>query len=281
MWLDRLENAPPFGDIWLAHQRRDDYWKQGSVCEDFAAIEAAVYAIGGWADGYTNAIPRLLEGLPGPRKGLIGPWAHAWPQAGPPEPTIGFLQETLRWWDHWLKGEDTGIMDEPMLRSWIQEPVTAGGLLPRAARALGGRPVLAVAERRRAAARLRRGHAGRRSAGGAAGRVHRPADGGLGRRLLVRRRRAAADWPGDQRAMDGMCVCFTGEPLAEPLEILGYPEVDIELASDRPLALVAVRLCEVSPGRRLGCSSPAPSRTSPTASRTSTRRPWNRAGATP
>ena len=83
MWLERMRDAPPFIDAWLAHQRRDDYWKQGSVCEDYAAIEAAVYAIGGWADGYTNAIPRLLEGLPGPRKGLIGPWAHAWPQAGP------------------------------------------------------------------------------------------------------------------------------------------------------------------------------------------------------
>ena len=34
-----------------------------------------------------------------------------------PGPAIGFLQEALRWWDHWLKGIDTGIMDEPMLAS--------------------------------------------------------------------------------------------------------------------------------------------------------------------
>ena len=84
-------------------------------------IEAAVYAVGGWSDGYTNAIPRLLEGLPGPRKGLIGPWSHAWPQAGPPGPTIGFLQEMLRWFDHWLGGVETGIMDEPMLRAYVQD----------------------------------------------------------------------------------------------------------------------------------------------------------------
>ena len=123
MWIERMEGAPSFIDPWMTHQRRDDYWKQGSVCEDFSRIEAAVYAVGGWADGYTNAIPRMLEGLPGPRKGLIGPWAHAWPQAGPPEPTIGFLQEVIRWFDHWLKGEQNGIMDEPMLRAWIQEPL--------------------------------------------------------------------------------------------------------------------------------------------------------------
>ena len=108
---------------WIEHQHRDDYWKQGSVCEDYAAITAAVYAVGGWADGYSNAIPRLLAGLPGPKKGLIGPWAHAYPHAAQPGPQIGFLQEALRWWDHWLKGIDTGIMDEPMLRAWMQESV--------------------------------------------------------------------------------------------------------------------------------------------------------------
>ena len=82
---------------------------------------SAVYAVGGWTDGYTNAVLRLLEGLRGPRKGLIGPWSHAFPHYASPGPAIGFLQEALRWWDHWLKGIDTGIMDEPMLRVWMQE----------------------------------------------------------------------------------------------------------------------------------------------------------------
>ncbi len=47
-----------------------------------AAIEAAVYAIGGWTDGYHNAVLRLLAGLRGPRKGLIGPWSHCLSQPG-------------------------------------------------------------------------------------------------------------------------------------------------------------------------------------------------------
>ena len=121
LWFQRLEGSPPFIEAWLSHQRRDDYWKQGSVCEDYSAIECAVYAVGGWADAYRNAIFRLLEGLPGPRKGLIGPWGHQYPEDGVPGPAIGFLQESLRWWDHWLKGIDTGIMEEPMVRSWMQE----------------------------------------------------------------------------------------------------------------------------------------------------------------
>jgi putative CocE/NonD family hydrolase len=95
MWLERMERTPPYIEAWLAHQRRDVFWQHGSVCEAYAAITCPVYAVGGWADGYTNAIPRLLEGLPGPRKGLIGPWAHEYPEVAAPGPAIGFLQECL------------------------------------------------------------------------------------------------------------------------------------------------------------------------------------------
>ena len=107
-WLERLEGANNWIEPWLGHQRRDGYWKHGSVCEDYSAIEVPVYAVGGWVDGYTNAVPRMLEGLDVPRKGLIGPWAHAFPDDALPGPSIGFLQECVRWWDHWLKGIDTG-----------------------------------------------------------------------------------------------------------------------------------------------------------------------------
>ena len=72
---------------------------------------------------YTNGIPRLLERLTVPRKGLIGPWAHTYPHFALPGTQIGFLQEMLRWWDYWLKGVDTGVMDERMLRAWMTESV--------------------------------------------------------------------------------------------------------------------------------------------------------------
>ena len=117
MWRNRLEHAVFSQALWLDHQRRNDYWKHGSVCEDYSAIMCPVYVVGGWADAYSNAIPRLLNGLQAPRKGLIGPWAHVYPHDGVPGPAIGFLQETLRWWDYWLKGIDTGIMAGPCFAS--------------------------------------------------------------------------------------------------------------------------------------------------------------------
>jgi uncharacterized protein len=247
MWLERMRQAPAFIDHWLGHQRRDAYWKQGSVCEDYAAIEAPVYAVGGWADGYTNAVPRLLEGLSCPRKGLIGPWAHAWPQAGPPQPAIGFLQELRRWFGHWLAGEDTGVMDGPMLRAWINDAARPKPQYDeRPGRWVGEEAWPPPGVQARA---LELGAGGVLAEGGG--------DAGT---LRVSGLQATgldagswcpygepADWPGDQRATDGLSLAFTSAPLDEPLEILGFPEVTLELECDRPLALVAVRLCEVWP----------------------------------
>ena len=121
LWLARLKSNDPWSMKWLSHQTRDAFWQHGSVCEDYADIECAVYAVGGWADGYSNAVPRMLEGLSCPKKGLVGPWAHKYPHFALPGPRIGFLQETIRWWDYWLKDIDTGVMDEPQYRVWMQD----------------------------------------------------------------------------------------------------------------------------------------------------------------
>ena len=89
MWLERLRGSGLWLDTWLSHQRRDEYWRPASVSEDYSAIQCPVLAVGGWADGYTNAIFRLLEHLEVPCHGLIGPWGHKYPHIGVPGPPIG------------------------------------------------------------------------------------------------------------------------------------------------------------------------------------------------
>jgi uncharacterized protein len=246
MWLERLESNPLMVASWIEHQHRDDYWKQGSVCEDFSAITAAVYAIGGWADGYSNAIPRLISGLPGPTKGLIGPWAHAYPHAAQPGPQIGFLQEALRWWDFWLKGVDTGIMDEPVLRAWMQESV-------RPATTYAERPGRWIAEtswppadRQGAILHLSEKGLSEGPAAGAEVLVASPLSTGVtfGEWCPYG---LAGELPADQRADDGRSVCFDTEPLTERIEIFGAPIVSLEVASDRPSAMIAARLEDVAP----------------------------------
>jgi uncharacterized protein len=247
LWLDRLERTPPYAHAWLSHQRYDAFWKHGSVCEDYADITCPVYLVSGWADGYPNAIPRMLAGLSSPRKGLIGPWGHQYPHIGVPGPAIGFLHECLRWWDHWLKSRDTGIMREPMLRAWIQDSVEPRAFQPR-------RPGRWVAEQTWPPP----GNQPRRYVLNGTGTLdelaapeqrldfrgvqHAGFDSGS--RTIFGR---PGDFPPDQRAEDGLSLTFTSAPLVELLELLGYPMVTLALSVDRPLALVAVRLCDVAP----------------------------------
>ena len=123
IWLRRLENIPHFAETWMGHQQRDDYWKHGSICEDWSAVKAPVLVVGGLADGYINAVMNILENLEAPRKGILGPWVHLYPNFGVPGPQIGFLQEALRWWDRWLKDIDTGVERDPDYRAYLMDGV--------------------------------------------------------------------------------------------------------------------------------------------------------------
>jgi putative CocE/NonD family hydrolase len=263
MWHHRLNQAPPYVEAWMAHQHRDAFWQHGSVCEKFSDIECAVYAVGGWADGYTNAIPRLLEGLTCPKKGLIGPWAHNFPEKGGPEPTIGFLQESLRWWDYWLKGIDTGIMAEPSLRVWLQESHTPAAYQP----AIPGRWAV---EEGWPSSRIMlesfelmedRVLAGEQESVApltGAGENH-PLTPSPFHPLLFTGQQTTGldgvDWcpvgvPGDfaldQQGEDGRCLTFTSPP-QPTTDILGFPDVVLDMAVDQPHALLCVRLCDVAP----------------------------------
>jgi uncharacterized protein len=249
-WLERIRTLPFFPALWLAHQRYDAYWKHGSVCEDFSAIECPVLAVGGWADAYTNAVPRLLEGLKVPRLGIIGPWAHIYPQDGVPGPTIGFLQEAVRWWEQWLKGRDSGIMREPMLRAYIEDHVEPEGTRT----AMPGRWV---------------GEARYPSPNIKPRLFYLRADRSLGERpdVLTELRirspqshgKASGEWmgagvpgehPTDQRLDDGGALVFETPALDQDIVILGAPVLRLQVAADVPVAQLVARLSDVAPDGR-------------------------------
>jgi len=248
MWFQRLRGSGHWLDTWLRHQRRNEFWKHGSICEGYSRVTTPVLAVSGWADGYSNAVFRLLANLPGPRRGLVGPWSHKYPHMGEPGPAIGFLQECVRWWDHWLKGKENGVMDEPMLRAWMQNSVT-----PTTSYQM--RPGRWVAEREWPSPRIKQ----RRFAmvpgllvpadddpGASELTIQSPLSVGLfaGKWCSYA---ATPDLPHDQREEDGGALVFDTAPLEEPMEILGAPVLDLELSANKPHAMVAVRLSDVAP----------------------------------
>ena len=242
MWRERLEGNGLWLLDWFKNQRRSPFYAHGSICENYRSIETPTYLVGGWADGYTNAVFRMLEHLECPRKGLIGPWGHKYPHFALPGPRIGFLQECLRWWDQHLKNIDTGIMSEPMLRAWIQDPADPKPFYEK-------RPGywVTLSSWQGYAAKTKElapGSGGLGTAAGAPIMLSSPQTTG----------HAAGDWcgyglvpdgPVDQSAECGM-VPFETEPLDEDLQLLGFPILTAEIESDAPQANLAAILSAVN-----------------------------------
>lgn len=247
IWKRRLEGNGLWLLDWFRHQHRDEFYAHGSICENYADIEIPVYAVGGWADGYTNAIPRMMENLTCPRKALIGPWAHKYPHFATPEPRIGFLQEALRWWDAHLKGASNGIMEEPMMRAWMQEPAAPD---PQPAQR-PGRWISALCWPPPDAKSLRLHLA---DAG-----LFREAQPAASPLLLASPETAGcaapawcaygigADGALDQNREAGLMRFFESEPLTEDMELFGFPLLRVRVSSATEQANLAATLSMVAP----------------------------------
>jgi putative CocE/NonD family hydrolase len=217
------------------------------VCEDYSAIKAPVLAIGGWYDSYTNAVPRLIAGLPGRAWGIIGPWEHRYPHMAKVTPGIDFLSEAVRFWDHWLKGINNGVGQDPALRAYMIKAAPASGKnSPREGYWVSQTawPSPAIATR---SMHLDRSGLTEHPPKDGFVQIHSPLDTGLACGNFCPGMRIDDELPGDQRADDAKSVVFETPPLAEDLAILGAPEIELEIAADKPLALIAARLCDVAP----------------------------------
>jgi len=247
MWMHRLEHSRPWLVTWLEHQRRDEFWRHGSVCEDFSAVRCPVFAVSGWADGYSNSVFRLLRHLDVPRRGLVGPWSHLYPHQGVPGPAIGFLQECLRWWDRWLRGADNGVEDEPDLRVWMQHTVAPDT-------SYSHRPGRWVAEETWPSPRIRHRslalQPGRLDWDQRSANVQQTLQSPLTLGLFAGKwcsYAAGPDLAYDQREEDGGALVFETDTLEEPLELLGPPMLKLRIEADRPCAMLAVRISDVAP----------------------------------
>ena len=246
MWLERLKHEPLLAATWLSHPTRDAYWKHGSVCENFASIEAACLIVGGWNDAYTNAVPRLMRGLNAPRRAIIGPWAHKYPHFAAPEPRIGFLQEMLRWWGHWLKGEPTGIMTEPAYRyyimdawrpeafkteikgRWVSDGVWGSGTVETKKWFLNTNGI--------------GGGGGAEKAIAFKSPQDTGADGGEYCIIWL-----GPEFPGDQSADDRKSLCFDTPVVQADMDIVGATIIELDFSVDKPVAFVAARLNNIWP----------------------------------
>ncbi len=249
MWMERLEHDTPQIVAALKHQAYDDYWASRRI--DFDRIKAPFYAVSGWADaGYVSAIGETLCALDAPHKALIGAWGHRFPHMGVPGPAIGFLQESLRWYDHWMRGRDSGVMREPVLTAWMAQSAPAKSYYPISPGRWVTEPVWPSPRIKAKRLHMNAGGVlGERAARATPVASKSPQVLGLecGELMPWFQHGPSPEMPGDQRADDGKSLCFDTPPLAKTVEILGTPTAQLTLCVDRPTAFICVRLCDVAP----------------------------------
>lgn len=108
----------PFGELWRAvaveHPLRDDFWEARNTRPLLGSIDIPVYLGADW-DNVPLHLPSTftawagLRHNPNVRMAMLPPGGFAWPWEA-------LHYEVLAWYDHWLKGRDTGVMDGPPIR---------------------------------------------------------------------------------------------------------------------------------------------------------------------
>jgi len=249
MWQERLDNSVPWGIGFITHLTDGPYWRDRSVRPDYGRVKCPVFVIDGWADWYYHPLLRAYANLDVPKRALMGPWSHMWPEDAIPGPRIDGARECLRWFDHWLKGIDTGMMDEPPVTlfvrqwrepavvciedagefrgedAWPPERVEEAPLYLRADGALDLRPPVTA---------------------GADSFEYDPAVGMAGGKHGCG---AFPPWgmPLDQRVDDALSLCYNFGPLQADAEVIGVPRAILHVATTADAAAIVVRLCDVAP----------------------------------
>ena len=243
-FVDRFDQ-PPWGLTYKRQQRDGPFWDRTSLKTRYDSIRIPTFMIGGWYDGYRDSVPRVLEHLKAPVKGIVGAWNHTFPHEPYPKPGFESRYEMVRWFDQWLKGRSTGIMDEPRLAVYVRQWHPPGPYLetaPGAWRFEDGWPLADVQQR---VLYPRADHA--LSDGS-------PGDAQLELRYVPTSGVEAGGpvmWFGDvapdQRPSDAFSLVFDSAPLPADLEILGLPQALLQVSASAIQADWMARLEDVAP----------------------------------
>ncbi|MCY3775651.1 MAG: CocE/NonD family hydrolase [Candidatus Aminicenantes bacterium] len=256
IWEEHLQNNRPWGYGYVKHMLDGPYWRGQSLAPGYDRVKCAVFVIGGWADWYPTALLRAFCKLKVPKRALVGPWGHWWPEVHNtvPGPRIDGRLEYLKWFDYWLKGIDNGVMDEPpvtLFKRQYKEP---------SARMYLEEPGFWQSEMDWPVPRTQYtpmyfhdgGRLGReRPSGTESGSDRYEYDPAVGITSGIHAGGSINPWgmPVDQRLDEAHSLVYTSEPLDENLEVTGNPAAVLHVSSTADVAYFRVKLIDVAPDK--------------------------------
>ena len=244
-WLCNRFEVEPSVFTYMREQRDGSFWDRASARDKYEQIQIPGYYIGGWYDGYRDSPPRMLEHVKAPVKAMIGPWDHYYPHNAWPAPQVEWRHEAVRWFDQWLKGIDTGILDEPRFAVYVRDwhpPGPGVDEIPGHWRWEEGWPIERSVTKTFYAGQDH-GLSSSPSAQATHSLKYKPSVGLAGGGPVM--------WwgniPPDQQSMDDYSLIYDSHPLDSPLEILGMPRAILKVSADVSRANWVVRICDVAP----------------------------------
>ena len=248
-WYRNRFDVEPSVFTYMRQQRDGPFWDRASALKKYDQIRIPGFHIGGWFDGYRDSLPRMLENVKAPVKAMIGPWDHDFPHNASHTPQMEWRHEAVRWFDHWLKGIDTGIMDEPKFAVYVRDwhPPGPGVYdFPGRWRWEDGWPI----GRTRSETWFAQGtgNLARTTAETSVEKLEYVPSSGLEAGGPVM-------WWGsvlpDLQPSDDHALVYDSEPLELPLEILGEPVAHLRVSASATRANWIVRIADVAPDGRV------------------------------
>lgn len=236
--LTELEEGRPWMFNTLDHPRKDAYWQRRETPVE--RISVPTFAVSGWRDHFPAPTLEFVERIEAPVTALLGPWRHAMPHRAR-ETVIDFRPQVVQWFDHHLKGADTGVDDWPVIRFWTERE--GGGVIEGGT--WRGTETWPPGDERHTFALTADGltQASAFDSGELEERYEH--DHSVGMYSPDDRPFAV---PADVAPDDARSLCFETDPLETAVELTGSPEATIRLESTVADPLLAVRLVDVAPG---------------------------------
>jgi predicted acyl esterase len=260
IWQQRLDHSRPWGVAYLENLLDGPFWEARLLRGHEDRVKAATFLIGGWCDWYPDDLLRVFSRLQCPKRVLIGPWTHNYPENGWPLPRLNDRYECLRWFDKHLKGIDTDparpLENEPPVTLFVRE-FTRPEALRRLDEGVFRHEAAWPPERVKPLALhiaeqgvLRpEGGGGRPAPEGMSDLVYRADVGIAAGRYVIGQLLPGWGMPDDQRLDEPFSLVYTADPLPfDPrTELLGGPEAHLFVSCAAGVAFLSVKLCDVAP----------------------------------
>ncbi|MCB0687235.1 MAG: CocE/NonD family hydrolase [Saprospiraceae bacterium] len=243
-------DTKPWLLIYKEQQRDGPFWNRASLNEHYPDIDVPVLAIGGLYDGYRDFIARYFEHADVPVTAILGPWNHTFPNWAEPPPAIEWRDFAVEWMNC-VQSTSCDLSQNYNQLYFYQRDWHRPGLTPEEIPGYW-KEIRQWPPKHQQFDTLYLNNESELS-------TLKPSENStneISYKPSVGVEASGSvmwwgDWAPDQSIADQQSLLYRSDPLAENLEITGFPKVILQASCDTTQANWVVRLSDEAPDGRV------------------------------